>query len=194
MKLLTQSERQRGFYHEFNDGALLRTEKKATMEFVSAGIAARVLSANEGRAFFDLNPYEGGDKYENPNTVAKLSEKPETPDKESDTEESGSSENAATKSRIAHMIDVECKKVADSATKASAQGMNFLQWVDNFYDTNWQPKLESVFVELGLEDVRAAAWCHESKQRLLACCDYSTNETLPENVAKCVYSWTIREY
>jgi HK97 family phage portal protein len=195
MKLLTQSERQRGFYHKFNDGALLRTEKKATMEFVSAGIAACVLSPNEGRAFFDLNPYDGGDKYENPNTVAKGSGKPK-PEPEDDTENDTetAATNAAIKSRISHMIDVECKRVSDSAAKASTHGLNFLQWVDNFYDTTWQPKLESVFVELGLQDVRAAAWCHESKQRLLSCCSYSTMETLPENVDKCVFSWKIREY
>lgn len=191
MKLLSQSERQRGFYHKFNDGALLRTEKKATMEFVSAGIAARVLSPNEGRELFDLNPYDGGDKYENPNTIAKIDAAAKPADNpKPDTAQ----QNAAIKSRIDHMIEVECKKVSDSATKATAQGLNFLQWVDNFYDRNWQPKLESVFIELGLEDSRASAWCHESKRRLLSCCDYSTVETLPENVAKCVFSWTIREY
>lgn len=92
------------------------------------------------------------------------------------------------------MIDVECKKVADLAGKASSPGGNFLQCIDNFYDKNWSPKLASVFTELGLEDSRAIAWCEESKQRLLSCCDYSTVETLPENVAKCVFSWKIREY
>jgi hypothetical protein len=194
LKLLTQSERQRGYYHKFNDGALLRTEKKATMEFVSAGIAARVLSPNEGRSFFDLNPYDGGDKYENPNTIAKGSEKPPKPEPETDPEDDTKKESSAIKSRIGHLIDVECKKVAESATRATANGLNFLQWVDNFYDTNWQPKLESVFTELGLEDSRASAWCLESKQRLLSCCDYSTVETLPKNVADCVFSWKIREY
>lgn len=191
LKLLTQSERQRGYYHKFNDGALLRTEKKATMEFVSAGIAARVLSPNEGRSYFDLNPYDGGDKYENPNTIAKTTPAATPAD---NPKPDPAPQNAAIKSRIDHMIEVECKKVAESATRATANGLNFLQWVDNFYDTNWQPKLESVFTELGLEDSRASAWCHESKQRLLRCCDYSTVETLPKNVADCVFSWKIREY
>lgn len=191
MKLLTQSERQRGFYHKFNDGALLRTEKAQTMAFISQGIAARVLNPNEGREMLDYNPYDGGDEYVNPNTISKGSDQQPKPPA---TPNPDPAKNAAIKSRIDHMIDVECKKVADSAARASAQGLNFLQWVDNFYDTNWQPKLESVFVELGMEDSRAAAWCHESKQRLLSCCSYSTVETLPENVAKCVFSWTIREY
>lgn len=192
MKLLTQSERNRGYYHKFNDGALLRTEKKATMEFVSAGIASRVLSPNEGRALFDLNPYDGGDKYENPNTIAKGTQpdaaKPDAP------KEDPAQKDAATKSRIAHMIDVECKRIIESAGKASSDGFNFVSWVDNFYEKNWQPKLMSVFTELGLEDSRAAEWCRESKDRLLNCCDYSTVETLSENVAKCVFSWKIREY
>ena len=193
MKLLSQSERQRGFYHKFNDGALLRTEKKATMEFVAAGIAARVLSPNEGREFFDLNPYEGGDKYENPNTIARGSQtdQAEEPD---DMAEDDSPDNAAIRSRISHMIDVECNKVSESAAKAAASGLNFVSWVDNFYEKNWQPKLMSVFAELGLDDSRAVEWCEESKTRLLNCCDYSTMETLSENVAKCVFSWKIREY
>jgi HK97 family phage portal protein len=193
MKLLNQSERQRGFYHKFNDGALLRTEKKATMEFVSAGIAARVLSPNEGRGFFDLNPYEGGDKYENPNTIARGSEKPETEDN-TETETETTQTDAATRSRISHMIDVECNKVTDAASRAVAKNLNFVQWVDNFYSNNWQPKLSAVFTELGLDDLRAVTWCEESKQRLLSCCDYSTMETLAENVEKCVFSWKIREF
>ena len=192
LKLLTDSERQRGYYHKFNDGALLRTEKAQTMAFISQGIAARVINPNEGRSLLDMNPYEGGDKYENPNTIARGSEQPAKP--EETPKEDPAQRDAATKSRIAHMIDVECKKVAESASRASANGLNFLSWVDNFYDKNWQPKLMSVFDELGLEDSRAVDWCRESKNRLLSCCDYSTVETLPENVAKCVFSWKIREY
>jgi hypothetical protein len=142
LKLLSQSERQRGYYHKFNDGALLRTEKKATMEFVAAGIAARVLSANEGREFFDLNPYDGGDKYENPNTIARGSQTDTKPD---DTPSETPESDAATRSRISHMIDVECRKITDSAAKASQNGYNFVQWIDNFYDKNWTAKLAQVF-------------------------------------------------
>jgi hypothetical protein len=54
--------------------------------------------------------------------------------------------------------------------------------------------LSAVFTELGLDDLRAVTWCEESKQRLLSCCDYSTMETLAENVEKCVFSWKIREF
>lgn len=191
MKLLTQSERQRGFYHKFNDGALLRTEKKATMEFISQAIAARVLNPNEGRELLDMNPYKGGDEYVNPNTIAKGSQEPK---KEDDPKEDPAKKDAATKSRVNQLIDVECNRVSDAAVKATEKGLNFLQWVDNFYDNNWQPKLMAVFTELGLDDSRAIDWCRESKSRLLSCCDYSTVETLPENVEKCVISWKIREY
>jgi len=191
MKLLTVSERQRGFYHKFNDGALLRTEKAQTMAFISQGIAARVINPNEGRSMLDMNPYDGGDEYVNPNTIARGSEqqpKPEQP------KEDPAQQAAAIKSRIEHMISVECKRITEAAGKAASDGFNFVQWLDNFYDKNWGPKLATVFTELGLEDSRAIAWCEESKQRLLSCCDYSTVETLPENVAKCVFSWKIREY
>lgn len=191
LKLLTESERNRGYYHKFNDGALLRTEKKATMEFVAAGIASRVLCPNEGREYFDLNPYEGGDKYENPNTIARGSDTAAKPDPQ---KPDPTQNDVATKSRIGHMMDVETKRVVDAAAKAAADGLNFVSWIDSFYDNNWQPKLSAVFTELGLEDSRAIAWCKESKRRLLSCCDYSTMETLAENVEKCVFSWKIREY
>lgn len=195
LKLLNQSERQRGFYHKFNDGALLRTEKKATMEFISQGITARVLNPNEGRSMLDLNPYDGGDEYENPNTISRNSDQNQSGrDEEPEADATEDTAQAATRSRIDHLIGVEAKKVAEAAGKASERGMNFLQWVDNFYDNNWQPKLVSVFEELGLGDARAISYCVESKKRLLDCCDYSTTENLRENVEKCVFSWKIREY
>jgi len=190
MKLLTPSERQRGYYHKFNDGALLRTEKSQTMAFISQGIAARVLNPNEGRSLLDMNPYDGGDEYENPNTISPGSQQDNQEEPTTDTAE----QNAAIKSRIDHLISVESKKVAESAARASAQGLNFVEWVDRFYADNWQPKLMQVFDELGLEDTRAIDWCRESKDRLLSCCDYSTMETLAENVEQCVFSWKIREY
>lgn len=191
MKLLTMSERQRGFYHKFNDGALLRTEKAQTMAFISQGIAARVINPNEARGMLDMNPYEGGDEYVNPNTIAKGDlQQPATQQPMAEP----ATNNAGSRSRLEHMRTVEGKRVNDAAAKAASDGLNFVQWLDNFYEKNWGPKLAAVFTELGLEDSRAIAWCEESKQRLLSCCDYSTVETLPENVAKCVFSWKLREF
>lgn len=191
MKLLTMSERQRGFYHKFNDGALLRTEKAQTMAFISQGIAARVINPNEARGMLDMNPYEGGDEYVNPNTIAKGDlQQPATQQPKPDPAQ----QTAAIKSRIDHMITVECQRITDAAAKATSDGLNFVQWLDNFYEKNWGPKLAAVFTELSLDASRALAWCDESKHRLLDCCDYSTVETLPENVAKCVFSWKLREY
>jgi hypothetical protein len=34
------------------------------------GISSRILNANECRSLEDLNPYQGGDAYENPNTIS----------------------------------------------------------------------------------------------------------------------------
>lgn len=189
IKLLTESERIRGYYHKFNDGALLRTEKSATMAFISQGITSRVISPNEGREMLDMNPYDGGDTYENPNTLSPGSET----ENEDDSDEP-STADVAIRSRVMHLVDVESKKVVDAAGKATEKGLNFLQWVDNFYDRNWQPKLIEVFEELGMQDSRAIDWCNESRHRLLGCCDYSTPENLRENVEKCVCSWKIRQF
>src|SRR5690606_5842105 len=126
LKLLTESERMREFYHKFNDGALLRTEKAATMEFISQGITARVLSPNEGREMLDMNPYDGGDTYENPAI---------TPGTDSTNKESD--DMPSEKARITHLIGVEAGKVVDAAVQATEKGKNFVSWLDDFYDTKW---------------------------------------------------------
>jgi HK97 family phage portal protein len=194
-KLLTRSERERGYYHKFNDGALLRTEKSQTMAFISQGITARVLSPNEGRSMLDMNPYDGGDVYENPNTIARI--QPESQDEESPDEtqsEESTTVGAAEKSRIAHMIDVEAKRVLGASQKAVEKKTNFVAWVDHFYNASWPPKLAAVFEELCIDAHRAVEYCDQSKELLLQVCDNSTNDNLVENVKKCVETWKNRKF
>ncbi len=70
LKLLTERERQGGYYFKFNDGALLRTDKQTTSTIIATLRASQVISANEARELLDMNPYDGGDSYENPNTTS----------------------------------------------------------------------------------------------------------------------------
>ena len=190
IKLLSDSERNRGYYHKFQDGALLRTEKSATAAYVSQLIAARVINPNEARDMLDMNPYEGGDEYTNPNTT---SSKPDngaggaanTPDP-AKTKDNGTS-SRATVAHFEYLFGVEANRIL----KNSKTSPNFLEWMDSFY-SKWEGNLADNMEAVGLDRELASAHCIESKRRLLEVCDYSTQENLAENVEKCVSNWKSR--
>lgn len=52
----------------FNTNSLTRADFLARMQGYQSAIQSRVLNPNEARAWENLPPYEGGDKFENPNT------------------------------------------------------------------------------------------------------------------------------
>lgn len=183
IKLLTDSERNRGFYHKFNDGALLRTEKSATMSFISQGITSRVLSPNEGREMLDMNPYEGGDEYSNPaidkvdNGSGGASNQPSDPTQE-----------RATQQRLAQLFQTEANRVKQAAERQP----NFIGWVENFYQKNWQPKLADELEGLGVDRDLATLHCDESKSLILHALKDSTPETRLAAITDCVKTWKAR--
>jgi HK97 family phage portal protein len=67
LKMFADDER-REFYAEFNTEGFVRADYAAKTEGISKLIAARVLNPNEARALLNLPGYDGGDKFENPNT------------------------------------------------------------------------------------------------------------------------------
>jgi HK97 family phage portal protein len=192
VKLLNKREQRLEFYHKFNDGALLRTEKSATMAFISQGITARVLSPNEGRAMLDMNPYEGGDVYENPATLSKQSQNNNADNEESEQQEENPAQTAAAQARIKHLIGVEAGKVRDAAHQAAKKSKNFVAWLDDFYTNRWSDKLAAAFVEIGVDPVFALEHCERSKQRILSVLGESTMENLEINVEKAVSAWQLR--
>ena len=54
----------------FNLDGLMRGDTATRAEYYSKMIASRVLSPNDVRKLENMNPYEGGDSYENPNTTS----------------------------------------------------------------------------------------------------------------------------
>lgn len=70
-------------YARFNRASLVKGDIKTRWEAYAAGRRMQVFSANDVRAFEDMNPIEGGDVYENPeiNTTNKgaANEPPPTP-------------------------------------------------------------------------------------------------------------------
>jgi HK97 family phage portal protein len=179
MKMLNESERARGFYHKFNDGALLRSDKAATAEFVSKLITSTVISRNEARSYFDMNPVEGGDKYENPNTSA--------PGTSQDAQPPATGATAAVESQLRHMIRVEAKRVLQHA-----DDKNFLAWMDKWY-ADWETTLADKLEELELDRDLATRHCEESKQVLVEATD-SKPEEFRKTLENCVKTWESRVF
>lgn len=66
LQLLTESERSDGYFCKFSVAGLLRGSHKDRAEFYRTLYGIGALAPNEIRAYEDLNPYDGGDKYRVP--------------------------------------------------------------------------------------------------------------------------------
>lgn len=66
LQLLTESERSAGYFCKFSVAGLLRGSHKDRAEFYRTLYGIGALAPNEIRAYEDLNPYDGGDKYRVP--------------------------------------------------------------------------------------------------------------------------------
>jgi hypothetical protein len=185
-KLLTEREQQSGYYFKFNDGALLRSDKETTMRTINMGIASRVLSPNEGRELVDMNPYEGGDSYENPAITPGngTNQRGGEPDTEPARQPA---RNNATLVHVEHMIGVEAKR----AMQAAASSKNFCVWIEEFYG-KWATKLADDIERLGGDRELAQRHCQESIAQLLDCADRAKPETLEQVVRDCVNQWPTR--
>ena len=174
----------------FNTAALLKSDFQTTVSSLSTLVTGTILSRNEAREVLDRNPVEGGDEFENPAITPGRSSTGMEDDSPDDSPEP--SARRAINSRLGHFIGGECSKVISAAQQAVEKGKNFLAWVDDFYSDKWLPKMADLLDEIGLDRDLAAAYCKDSKQRLLEITDYSTPENLASNVEKCVSTWKNR--
>jgi HK97 family phage portal protein len=69
LKLFSEGERET-YFAEFLTDDLLRADFDTRMDGYAKAISARILNPNEARSAENRPPYEGGDKFENPNTSA----------------------------------------------------------------------------------------------------------------------------
>lgn len=63
-------------FAKFNVSGLLRGDTKTRAEYYTKLIAARVMNPNEAREKEDMNPYQGGEEFGNPNIDPKTTEAP----------------------------------------------------------------------------------------------------------------------
>ncbi len=187
-KLLTPKERNNGYYFKFNDGALLRSDKAATAEFVSKLIASTVISRNEARGFFDLNPVDGGDEYENPAI---------TPGKSSDQESSSEdpippatsqskSGKLALEQTLKNLVKIEAKRVTEMAKKPG-----FMAKLDKFYG-RWEADFANKLESFGLDRDLATIHCDESIQALTAIAEKNHADEVAAVVEKATSTWVNR--
>lgn len=180
-KLLTESERNRGYAFRFDDRTLLRMDANSLMTFCSQAIASRILNSNECRELLDYNPREGGDVYENPAVDTRSGGADNQPN-----DPIPPAENRALRTMFAKLVSVECKRV----TAAAASPDKFLAWCEKWY-ASWEPKLADSIEEVGGDRQLATDHCEESRRRLLTASEVSPGD-LATSVARCVESWPNR--
>lgn len=138
-KLLSNREFYSGdYYCKFNTASLLRTDLATTASTFSTLITSLVLSPNEARAKLDMNPYEGGDTFQNPNTS---------------TTANNDEPNAAVVSRLEHLLGVEAKRVNEFL----ASGASY-EKIDKWYE-GWCTTLGDAIESLGGDRLIAQKHC-----------------------------------
>ena len=131
-------------FFKFNTAALLRPDFPTTVDTLCKGITHRLWNPNEARERIDMNPYEGGDTYENPAI---------SPGKPGDGD---GGNDAAIESRLKHMLGIEQKQVQ----KFIDNGHSF-DHISTWYD-KWATTLGQVVEELGGDFTAAQNHCVRS--------------------------------
>ncbi len=190
-KIITASERRRGYFSMFDLAELLRTDAKTQAEIHSIRIANRIQNPNQCREELGFNPYEGGDTYINP-AITQSPSKSDQKDEENDDKTPETSDKVPDNagklvvSAIKRLIRRESRDVINGANRK-----DFCGWLDTYY-TKWESKLAEHFAELDIDTEIATDHCKESHRLLLEVAGNSTEEDLKSNVETCVKSWESR--
>lgn len=181
-KVLTESERRRGYFSMFEFSELLRTDTKTQAEVHMIQRQAGIKNANECREEIGKNPYPEGYSYQNPSTTSNVAET-----EQDDKQTQQSKAEKVVQNSLKRLLRREAK---NALTGANAK--DFCAWIDANY-SKWQTTLEEAFLELGIDAEIAVKHCEKSREMLLDCAgNAKTTEQLKQNVQKCVGSWENR--
>ena len=186
--LLTERQKDSGsHYFKFNTNALMRMDPPKQAEYLTKLIASRVLSPNEAREKLDMNPYEGGDTYDNPAITTNREPEPAEETEESATDApNDAARRSAIVSRLRHLIGIEQQRVGQAA-----KNKHPLASFDRFYG-KWQESLGKVCEELGGSAEHAADHCRESQDQLLTLMQSTEKDSLPDAVGELSAAWSER--
>lgn len=182
-KLLTEREKlaDRLFY-EFKTEALLRGDTLSRYQVYAIGIANRILNPNECRDKENMNAYEGGDDYENPNTASPNAAGDPTDRREEQDDGNRNPRTLGIQSFV--LAEVELIENAAEVSK------NFVSYIDKFYqpDRRWHLRAAEAF---GSVEV-AHQWCRDSHDKLMALTETVTQRELPAAVTNLLADWPQR--
>lgn len=173
-KLLSVAEqRADSHYFKFNRGTLIMTDFKTTVDTLALGIVHKIINPNEARGKLDMNPYDGGEVYSNPNISVDTVDPSGDDSNDDDADEMQAEETqqpapASARAQLQHMVGVECNRIRDRGLRAK----NWCEWVDAFYQ-GWQDRLEATS---GAEDCDVAAYCASHRTALIAAADHQPEQ------------------
>jgi HK97 family phage portal protein len=185
-------------FFKFNTKALMRMDPLKQAEYLGKLIAATVISPNEARETLDMNPYEGGDSYNNPAiTVADSGENDAESDESGDETTTETTENdaksgaesakrAAIVSRLRHLIGIEQQRVGQAM-----KTKNPINSLDRFYG-KWAESLGTVCQELGGDAEHAAEHCRQSQDDIITLMQAADKDSVVDAVAEMTATWTER--
>ncbi len=172
-------------YFKVNRAALLRTDLATTMEALCKAVSHKIMNPNEARSKLDMNPYVGGDIFENPNTS--------TSDSKTDPESNDTAtQPAASNLALEDTLKTLCGREAADAINGTNKE-NFVGWIDKYYN-NWESKLADKLENIGLDRDIARLHCEESREHLLEAAGRSGSDNLKANVENTVKNWKYRAY
>lgn len=183
--LLTERQREaQSHYFKFNTNAMMRMDPSKQAEYLTKLIASRVMSPNEAREKLDMNPYDGGDTYDNPAITVQ-------PEQSTDTEEPAidepdAAQRAAVVSRLRHMIGIEQQRIT-----SAAKTKNVIAAIERFY-AKWQDSLAKVCEELGGEPEMAAEHCRQSQDALIELLASADKSAAKDSIGELVAAWPER--
>jgi HK97 family phage portal protein len=191
MKLLTPTEiRLNKAYFKFNTGAILRTALKETIDAFSVAVSSRIMNPNECRSKLDLNPYEGGEEFINPN-IQRSGDDPEPePEETPEDDQEDSQERARNDRAVEQMLRGLIKTEGNNAISASKKAQ-FVAWIAKKYP-QWENKLADKIEAIGLDRDLARIHCQESTRILAGLAAKYGGESLQKAVETEVKTWENR--
>jgi HK97 family phage portal protein len=191
MKLLTPTEiRLNKAYFKFNTGAILRTALKETIDAFSVAVSSRIMNPNECRSKLDLNPYEGGEAFINPN-IQRSGDDPEPePEDTPEDDQEHTQEQARNDRAVEQMLRGLIKTEGNNAINASKKAQ-FVAWIGKKYP-QWEAKLADSIEAIGLDRDLARIHCQESTRILAGLAAKYAGESLQKAVETEVKTWENR--
>ena len=191
MKLLTPTEiRLNKAYFKFNTGAILRTALKETIDAFSVAVSSRIMNPNECRSKLDLNPYEGGEEFINPN-IQRSGDDPEPePEDTPEDEQEDLQEQARNDRAVEQMLRGLIRTEGNNAINASKKAQ-FVAWIGKKYP-QWEAKLADSIEAIGLDRDLARLHCQESTRILAGLAAKYGGESLQKAVETEVKTWENR--